>query len=197
MTQLNAGNMDSFHASPDYQWSLAQGVNALDRSAAAHGSLYSGGHSTDLMNYGAGLAAQNYGNYYNRLASLAAMGQSSANALSGVNQNYADNVSGIQSTAANQRDSILNSFMALTRIAGSGAVSDKDIDVIRNQLPRLENYSDANYKTLEQLRATMQDYKQRMSHQGASSQNTLGQSVPVTSPSRNLTDEEILKLYGH
>ena len=102
MAQLNAGNMDSFHASPDYKWSLAQGVNALDRSAAAHGALYSGGHSADLMNYGAGLASQNYGNYYNRLASLAGMGQSSANALSGVNQNYADKISGIQSTAANQ-----------------------------------------------------------------------------------------------
>lgn len=102
LTQLNSGNMDSFHASPDYQWALNQGVNALDRSASAHGALYSGGHSADLMNYGAGLASQNLGNYYNRLASLAAMGQSSANALAGINQNYADKVSGIQSTAANQ-----------------------------------------------------------------------------------------------
>ena len=95
------------------------------------------------------------------------------------------------------RDSILNSYMALTRIAGSGAVSDKDIDTIKNQLPSLENYSDANYKTLEQLRSTIQDYKQRMSPQGASSQNTSGQPVPVTNPKGKLTDEEILKLYGH
>ena len=95
------------------------------------------------------------------------------------------------------RDSILNSFMALTRIAGSGAVSDKDIDIIKNQLPNLDNFSDANYKTLNQLQSTIKDYRQRISPQGASSQNGPEQPVPGGNPKRNLTDEEILKLYGH
>ena len=95
------------------------------------------------------------------------------------------------------RDSILNSYMALTRIAGSGAVSDKDMDTIKNQLPSLENFSDANYKTLNQLQSTIKDYKQRVSSQGASSQGAPGQSVPVTNPKGKLTDKEILKLYGY
>jgi len=83
MGQLNSGDYSAFKASPDYQFSLQQGLQGLDRSAAARGSLYSGGHSADILGYAQGLASQNYGNYYNRLAGLAGMGQNAASNPSG------------------------------------------------------------------------------------------------------------------
>lgn len=78
ITDLNNGNFSSFQASPDYQFAFDQGLQGLDRSAAARGSLYSGGHSADVLNFGQGLASQNYNSYYSKLAALAGNGQSAA-----------------------------------------------------------------------------------------------------------------------
>lgn len=89
---LNSGDYSSFKESPDYQFTLDQGFKGLDRSAAARGGLYSGGHSADLVNYGQGAASQQYGNYYNRLASLAGVGQTAANSLGGFGQNAANQI---------------------------------------------------------------------------------------------------------
>src|SRR5688572_29587105 len=69
MQQLNSGNFSSFKESPDYQFTLEQGLQGLDRSAAARGGLYSGGQQADVLNYATGLASQQYGNFYNRLRS--------------------------------------------------------------------------------------------------------------------------------
>ena len=78
MQQLNSGDFSSFKESPDYQFAFSQGLQGLDRSAAARGSLFSGGADADRMAFGQGLASQQYGNYYNRLAGLAGVGQQTA-----------------------------------------------------------------------------------------------------------------------
>ncbi|WP_131721572.1 hypothetical protein [Xanthomonas sp. NCPPB 1128] len=134
--QLNAGNFDSFKESPDYAWTRDQGIQALDRSAAASGSLYSGGHSADLMDYASGLASQNYGNFYNRLSGLAGMGQSAAGALAGVNTGYANAVGSTNANLAlsnGSTDAALTGLLTgigtnlgsnlLTNYAGGGRAS--------------------------------------------------------------------------
>lgn len=68
----------SIQDSVAYQWRLGQGMQGLDRSAAARGGLFGGGHQTDLMNYGQGMASQEYDSQWNRLAGLASMGQNAA-----------------------------------------------------------------------------------------------------------------------
>jgi hypothetical protein len=68
----------SFQQSPGYQFAMDQGVRALDRSAAARGSLDSGAQRMALTRFGQGLANQEYGNYQNRLAALAGIGQTAA-----------------------------------------------------------------------------------------------------------------------
>lgn len=92
MQALNAGDFSSFKQSPDYQFAFNQGLQGLDRSAAARGSLFSGGHSADLMKFGQGLASQNYGAYYNRLARLSGTGQTTASGLGGLGMNMASNI---------------------------------------------------------------------------------------------------------
>ena len=98
---LNSGDFSSFHAAPDYQFALTQGLQGLDRSAAARGSLYSGGHSADVTDYAEGLANRYYDDYYNKIAGLANLGQDAtartgvlgagaANAISGAFGNIGD-----------------------------------------------------------------------------------------------------------
>lgn len=84
LTALNNGDFSSFKSSPDYQYAYDQSLKGLDRSAAAKGSLFSGGHSADILGTASGLASQNYNNYYNRLTGLAQLGQSSATSLGSI-----------------------------------------------------------------------------------------------------------------
>lgn len=93
-TTLGSGSPDysSFFNSPDYQYALQQGIKANDASAAARGNLYSGGYGEALNGYAQGMATQNLGNYMNRLASIAGLGQSSAGNLASQGQNYANAV---------------------------------------------------------------------------------------------------------
>jgi hypothetical protein len=127
MQKLNSGDYSSFTASPDYQFSLNQGLQGLDRSAAARGSLYSGGHSADVLNFAQGLASQNYNGYYNRLAGLAQSGQNAASNLGSVGTGNASAIGGYMQNAGNaQADATINGANAwgntigqLANLAGS------------------------------------------------------------------------------
>lgn len=81
--------MDAFFASPDYEFRRSEGMRGLQGSAAAGGSLQSGGTLKALDRYNSGLASGEYGNWYNRLASLAGVGQTATNQLAQAGQNYA------------------------------------------------------------------------------------------------------------
>jgi hypothetical protein len=88
-----------FQADPGYAFRLAEGQKALDRSAAARGGLISGGALKAATGYGQEMGSQefarareralsNYGTNvarsdtgYNRLASLAGLGQTATSAL--------------------------------------------------------------------------------------------------------------------
>lgn len=125
LTRLNNGDYSGFQNSPDYQFALQQGLQGVDRSAAARGSLYSGGQQADLTNYAQGMASQQLGQYRNSLMSLANMGASSGSALAGVGQNYAGAVGNNLGNAANATGSAAlsqgnNWSQALTGLAGLG-----------------------------------------------------------------------------
>jgi hypothetical protein len=86
---------------PGYQFRLAQGQKALERSAAARGGLLSGGTAKALDRYSQGLASDEYmnaynrwranqGDVFNRFASLAGVGQTSVGQLGQAGQNYAN-----------------------------------------------------------------------------------------------------------
>lgn len=110
--QLNAGNMDSFNESPDYQFTLTQGLQGLDRSAAARGSLFSGGQTADVLNYASGLASQQFNNYRNNLLQLAGMGQSAAGAIAGVNTGAANAIGNANANAAYAQADAKNQLVA-------------------------------------------------------------------------------------
>lgn len=71
-----------FQTSPGYQFQMNEGVNALDRSAAARGGLYSGAQGKALTEYGQGVANQEFNNRLSTLAGMAGSGQAAGNVLS-------------------------------------------------------------------------------------------------------------------
>jgi len=81
---------NGFQATPGYQFALDEGLNAVEGSAAAAGGLYSGATMQALQERGTGLANQEYGNYVNRLTSLAGSGQNAAAGMGAANQAYSN-----------------------------------------------------------------------------------------------------------
>lgn len=65
----------AFYQSPDYQFRLNEGLNAVQNSAAARGGLYSGNAFRGINEFAQGSAANEFGNYVNRQLALAGMGQ--------------------------------------------------------------------------------------------------------------------------
>lgn len=65
-TPFQAPTEAEVQATPGYQFTRDQGIDALDKSAAARGNLFSGTQGTDLEKYATGLADQTYNDAYNR-----------------------------------------------------------------------------------------------------------------------------------
>jgi hypothetical protein len=70
--------MAAFQTSPGYQFRMDEAMKALGGMASATGTRGHGATMEDIMRYSQGLASEEYGNYTNRLAALAGVGQTSA-----------------------------------------------------------------------------------------------------------------------
>lgn len=90
-----------FKKDPGYDFRMAEGQKALERSASARGGLQSGGTLKALSRYSQGVASDEYNNAYNRfngdrdrrfnrLASLAGVGQTANAQNAAGGQNYAN-----------------------------------------------------------------------------------------------------------
>lgn len=75
--------MQQFQTDPGYQFRLSQGQRAVEQSAAARGGLNSGNTLRALTEYGQNVGSNEFGNYWNRLAGLAGVGQTAANTIGG------------------------------------------------------------------------------------------------------------------
>lgn len=83
---------NKYEQSPGYQFLQDEGRYAVDHSAAARGDLYSGGHSVDLERMAQGIAAQDYGNWWNREMGLAGLGAQAASNLGSIGTSTMGNV---------------------------------------------------------------------------------------------------------
>lgn len=83
-------NPNSITSEPGYQFGMDQGTRALNSGAAARGMTYSGAAGKALTRYGQDYAGTKLDQSYNRLASLAGLGQIGANGQN--NQNFASQV---------------------------------------------------------------------------------------------------------
>ena len=69
----------NFMTDPGYGFRFDEGQRAIERSAAARGMGLSGSILKELTRYGQGIASQEYGNVYSRLAGIANLGQGASN----------------------------------------------------------------------------------------------------------------------
>jgi len=134
--QFTAPTADQASQTPGYQFAFNQGLQALDRGAAARGNLLTGGTMQAEQQYGQGLASQTYqqtfnnaltqyqqaynqfqqgqANTYNRLAGLSGTGQVSANQLGATGQNAAGNVANINLNSGQEQAQGVNNAAAAT-----------------------------------------------------------------------------------
>ena len=105
-----------FQQDPGYAFRQAEGMKALERSAAARGGLLSGSTMKGIQRFGQDLASQEYQNAFNRyqveranklnpLQSLMGAGQSSANVLTGAAGNLGQGLAQSELAAGQARAS--------------------------------------------------------------------------------------------
>lgn len=88
----NAGPVTEYGGytkTPGYEFRLNEGLNAVQSSAAARGSLNSGATLRDLLKYGQDYATSEYGTYLNRLGGMTDMGAAAAGQTANAGNNFA------------------------------------------------------------------------------------------------------------
>lgn len=109
-------SMADYTADPGYAFRLNEGIKALDRSAASRGGLLSGAQLKGITDYGQNAASQEYQNAFNRyqinranrlqpLQSLAGVGQTATNTLTGAAGQLGQNIGNNLISAGNARAS--------------------------------------------------------------------------------------------
>ena len=86
-------DMGAFTESPDYRFNLAEGESAINRSLAARGRTLSGAGVKEGVRYASGMASGEFGNWFNRLSSLAGLGQAATQSTAAAGANAANNIS--------------------------------------------------------------------------------------------------------
>jgi len=95
LPQLNALATGDITQSPEYQWRLGQGEEAINRAMAARGIQFSSPAINALAKYTGGLTSEMAGNQFNRLTQLANLGQgATAQAVGGAGQ-YGGNMANL------------------------------------------------------------------------------------------------------
>lgn len=103
----------ALRATPGYDFTMQQGVNARDRSAAARGMLGSGAQQKGLTAYGQGLGDQTYNNYLNRIGGMMTSGQNAAALQGGYGMTAAPQIGNyLQQGAAAQGQGLIGAYNA-------------------------------------------------------------------------------------
>lgn len=140
-----------FQADPGYEFTLNQGLNAMQRSASAKGLLNSMGTMQNLNNYAQQSASNEYGNAYNRftqsqnqrynmLAGIAGTGQTANGQLMQSGMNAANNISNNQIGAGNSaaaRDVATGN--AIGGFAGNAANTYMNYNLMNRMFPQVPN----------------------------------------------------------
>lgn len=106
-TVKGSGKADfsGFSTSPDFQFNLGQGQDAINRSAAARGGLLSGAAVKAGQTFASGLAGNEFNSYLSHLGAAAGQGQAATNSITAAGTNMANQNSAAYTNAGNARAS--------------------------------------------------------------------------------------------
>lgn len=94
-----------FFASPDYQFRKDESLKAANAGLASRGLLNSGAAVRAKTALAGNLASSEFGDWWNRLAGVAGVGQAATNTTSAAGQNAANSISQAYTNAGNARAS--------------------------------------------------------------------------------------------
>lgn len=109
--------MQTLQNTPGYQFSLQEGQQGLDRSAAARGMELSGGQLKDTLNYNTGMADNLYTTYANQLMGVSGLGE---NAAAGLGSQGATEAANAGNFTANGGTAIASGISGVTNQLGAG-----------------------------------------------------------------------------
>lgn len=125
--------MQQFQQSPAYQFNLEQGMNAINKGAAARGNYYAPQTLQDMGKFAQGTASNEFqnafsnynttqNNLFSRLQGLTNQGENAAAGLGGISANVGASVGGAQQNAgAYQAAGILGQNTSLQNMIGTGS----------------------------------------------------------------------------
>jgi len=112
---------DYFTAAPDYGFVRSEAMRGIQQTAAARGGLKSGNALLALQDRAAQLGNQYYGDWWNRQAGLAGVGQTATNQLNAYGQQTAGNIGNTLMASGDARASgILSSYSNAANSINSG-----------------------------------------------------------------------------
>lgn len=119
MAAANSDRFADFRDSPDYQFALEEGNRALMQNLAARGiSAEDGAGMKAITRWAQGMASQRLGDYTNRLASMAGLGQTTAANLGNQGMGAAQYIGNAAMNAGDARaSSYLNAGSAINQMA--------------------------------------------------------------------------------
>jgi hypothetical protein len=104
-TGTGKADFSSFYQTPDFLVRQREGIQGLDRGAAARGRLFSGGADADRMRFSADLGAQGFGSYLNTLMGIAGLGTSANQTVGGAGQTFGSGIANASQNAGDHRAS--------------------------------------------------------------------------------------------
>jgi hypothetical protein len=120
-TAPGSPSLSRFWASPDYNFRRDEGMRGLEQSAAARGGAFSGNALRGLNEYNSNLASGEFGNYFNRLATLAGFGQVATGQAGNAVGNAGNNMANLNLQQGDARASgIMNGVNAITGSVNNG-----------------------------------------------------------------------------
>ena len=108
---------------PSYQWRFNQGMEGVNRGAAASGLLRSGNRLAELESFGQGQASTEYGNQFSRLSQLAGANIGSPAAASQAISSQQGNSSAYVQQLASKAAPYIQNWWSGLNTGGSGAGS--------------------------------------------------------------------------
>lgn len=113
-----------FFESPDYQFNLAEGQKAIDRSLVARGRGLSGAGVREGVRYASGMASREYSAFVDRLMQQAGLGSTGIGQSAAAGANAAGNITSSLMNAGNTRASAYMQGAAGVNNAFQGGVSN-------------------------------------------------------------------------
>lgn len=140
-------SLSDFQADPGYGFRLSEGEKGIQRAASAGGGLYSGATLKALARFNQNTASDEYNNAYNRyntnqssqfnrLASIAGLGQTATNQVGQAGQNAYGTIA---NAGANASNNISNNMMGAANARASGYAGTAN--AINNGISQYMNYT--------------------------------------------------------